>query len=85
MDLILSVDLGTSGDFTAITVLERIPRFQETGRPIHLSENKTVVNEIHVRHLQRLELGMKYTEIIEAVREGLEPSRAFREDYTAGG
>jgi hypothetical protein len=69
MDRVLSVDLGTKGDYTAIVLLEVVPRRQEKGKPLHLHEDYTVINEIHCRFMERMELGTKYTEVVERVKE----------------
>jgi hypothetical protein len=53
MDRVLSVDLGTKGDYTAIVLLEVVPRRQEKGKPLHLHEDYTVINEIHCRFMER--------------------------------
>ena len=69
MDYVLSVDLGTQGDFTANTLLEMVPKAQEKGKPIYGDKNLTVVNEIHLRFMERLELQTSYVDVVTRIQE----------------
>lgn len=67
--MVVSVDLGTVNDFTAISVTEVYSRIQEKGRVIIPGEEQMpIVNEIACRMLERIDLGTSYPDIIERVR-----------------
>ncbi len=66
----IGVDLGQSQDYTAACVIERIvQKVGEDGRPAgvpeqgrHYSSQPKTQSQLHVRHLERLPLGMPYDE-----------------------
>ena len=71
----VGIDLGQAQDYTAICVIERIPaREGPDGRPAGIVEQGTrgrtpVSSILHVRHLERLPLGMPYTDQAERIRD----------------
>jgi hypothetical protein len=66
---VVSVDLGTVNDYSAITHTEVVSRFQEKGRVVIPGEMQLpIVNEIVCRHIERIPLGTSYPDIIERVR-----------------
>ena len=70
MRAVVSVDLGTVGDYTAITFTEVVSRLQEKGRVIIPSEQQLpIVNEVVCRMIERLPLGTSYPDVIERIRQ----------------
>ncbi len=71
----VGVDLGQAQDYTAIAVVERIPAKEgPDGRPAGLVEQGTrsrtpIGSILHVRHLERLPLGMPYAGQAEHIRD----------------
>lgn len=68
---VVGIDLGQTADFTAISVIERLPKFEEQQKRVTkygVSFYKTVKVEqpphLHCRQLQRVELGTKYPVIV---------------------
>ena len=59
----VGLDLGQSQDYTAIAVLEKIPREQPAD-----SEHKTIPAHYRCRHLERFPLGTRYPTIVENVK-----------------
>jgi hypothetical protein len=55
---LLKVDLGQSQDYTAIAVMEYI----KTSHVTIAGKTREVLEQFHVRHLQRLPLGLSYVE-----------------------
>jgi hypothetical protein len=80
----IGVDLGQVSDYTAIVVVERI--LQEVGpdgRPNGMPEQQTYYHpllqqgpkisaQLHVRHLERLPLGMSYVDQVEHIKNLVE-------------
>ncbi len=72
----VGVDLGQVNDYTAICVVERIPKeIGPDGRPAglpeqgqHYGRRTKVDSQLHVRHLERLPLGMSYVAQAEHIR-----------------
>lgn len=68
---LVSVDLGQSRDYTAISITERV--YVPAGAPYHPDENEwprqKLSTEYRVRHLERPALGTPYTKVVERVVE----------------
>ena len=64
---IIGVDLGQSSDYTAISVLERVPRFKEDkSAPINYPAPITTC-EYHLRWLERIR-HQSYVEVVEKIK-----------------
>ena len=64
---IIGVDLGQSSDYTAISVLERVPRFKEDkSAPINYPA-PIITCEYHLRWLERIR-HKSYVEVVEEIR-----------------
>ncbi len=72
----VGVDLGQAQDYTAIAVVERLVQVVgEDGRPAgvpeqgrHYGRQPKTQSQLHVRHLERLPLGMPYDEQAEHIK-----------------
>jgi len=62
----VGVDLGQAQDYTAIAVLERAELVGEWD-PVMFANRKSTI--LRVRHLERVELGTPYPEVVRRVRD----------------
>jgi len=80
---IVSVDLGTMNDFTAISILDELyrPRVKQTAADVRRGLEGTVYNEriYALRHLQRIKLKTSYVDIVATIA-GLMNSSPLRGD-----
>ena len=70
MRYVLSVDLGSEQDYTAISIIERIEKLRDPNIPktgLWQPEKKpvTVISELHLKDMQRVPLKTPYPEICE--------------------
>lgn len=72
MTYFLAVDFGTMQDYTAITVTQRVERYQELksshGTPAYYREKQKVVSEYENTYLRRAAQGMPYPEVLRNVK-----------------
>lgn len=66
-ELFLGLDLGQSADYTALTVVEKHEPLGESGFP-----DTSRPSWYHIRHLERYELGTRYTDVVRRVGEMLQ-------------
>ena len=76
---VVGIDLGQANDFTAISVIERLPQVVTEKKPVRMGADtfmKTVTAEkpphLHCRQLGRADLGTKYPEIVRKTKAMLE-------------
>ncbi|MHC1600402.1 MAG: hypothetical protein ACXQS5_06260 [Candidatus Methanospirareceae archaeon] len=81
MKYFFSVDLGTMQDFTAISVLERVPRKMPADKlPDDPSLGAPRYTAVYVmRHLERLPLGLDYPTIVEKIKGMLSHEKLARQ------
>ncbi len=69
----LSVDLGSEGDPSALSLIERVERVQEPPRPIksHLwkDDPANIVSELHLVFMRNLPLKMRYPDQVQLMKE----------------
>ena len=62
MNNILSVDLGTQQDYTAISLISRVQRFKPReglpDTPQYMEESRELINELHLKFLEMMDLHM---------------------------
>lgn len=83
MRYFFSVDLGTMQDYTAISIVERVPRRQKLqslpGTHERTLEKPKYTAVYIMRHLERLPLGMDYVAIVERLRGMLSHEKLVRQ------
>lgn len=77
------LDLGQARDYSALAVVERVERFEGPSGESTFEPGPYVVDEWHVRHLQRWELGTPYPSVVEQVGELLQADRELAEAHVA--
>ena len=81
MRYFFSVDLGTMNDYTAISLLERIPRKKpDTGLPDRQNKPSPEYTAIYVmRHMERFQLGLDYPTIVNKIKNMMSHERLVRQ------
>lgn len=72
MRYVLSVDLGSEQDYTALSIIERIEKVQDRNLPMHNSrpirnEPVLIVAELHLTFMERVPLQTPYPIIVEKI------------------
>ncbi|RLI54578.1 MAG: hypothetical protein DRP09_12655 [Candidatus Thorarchaeota archaeon] len=70
MRYVLSVDLGSEQDYTALSILERVEKIQEKNIPNHHAfkdEPVTIMSELNLTWLERVPLKTPYPAVVDRV------------------